>query len=156
MPSRKKAQGRERKTKSKPVEAPLQSNHQKASKSCSHGLPSNIPPACHDFFDDIVRNFEKEKVLTPAKLFEATKETLLKHQQVAQDASLIGIVRSVHVSNGISLALEENFMHAALSAIAALFLDILSNFSSPATKFNSEFKAKDLIGGNDSAVVKWL
>ena len=71
---------------------------------------------------------------TGLRLTHHQQHESLKHQQVAQDASLMGIVRSVYVSNGVSHVLEGAFKDAEILSIAAFILDMLVDFSSPASK----------------------
>ena len=71
-----------------------------------HGAPSSVPLSRHDFIIDLKRGLGKDKETELEHLFDVTKETLLKHRQVAQDASLMGTVRSICVYHGVEAALR--------------------------------------------------
>lgn len=79
----------------------------------------------------------------------------MKHRQVAQDDSLMDIMRSIHVCDGVSFALEGYLKFAAASEIIALALDTCIDSINPAAKINAKFKVGD-VNGNDRAITKLL
>ena len=87
------------------------------------------------------------------EFFGSTKEAILNRQQASQGTTLIDVVRSIHISDGVDFTLEGNFEVAVISAMAALSLGILSNISSLSTKINAKLKSNELFE-NDPASVK--
>ena len=109
MPSRKNFQCRLRKANSNPHWSYVAGQQSKSVEKLRIWASIHNLSCLSQLHWLLQQNLGKNRHEDHSGTFRQNKKTLLNHWEVAQDASLMGVVRSIFVSNGVDWTLQKFF-----------------------------------------------